>query len=100
METKQYTITLDSNEMQIIKEALVLLYDERRGDAGEVKVVSRLLENAEKDASELDARSALTRLNIEMVRELNDEMLRALYFYLIHLSKKRFYISDEKGERE
>lgn len=88
METKKYTITLDSDEMQIIKEALVLLYDERRGDAGEVKVVSKLLENAEKDVSEMDERSALTRLNIEMVRELNDEMLHALYIYLVRLAPK------------
>ena len=88
METKKYTITLDSDEMQIIKEALVLLYDERRGDAGEVKVVSKLLENAEKDVSELDERSALTRRNIEMVRELNDEMLHALYIYLVRLAPK------------
>lgn len=88
METKKYTITLDSDEMQIIKEALVLLYDERRGDAGEVKVVSKLLENAEKDVSELDERSALTRRNIEMVNELNDEMLHALYIYLVRVTPK------------
>ena len=88
METKKYTITLDSDEMKIIKEALVLLYDERRGNAGEVKVVSKLLENAEKDVSEMDERSALTRRNIEMVRELNDEMLHALYIYLVRVTPK------------
>lgn len=85
---EKYTITLDSNEMQIIKEALVLLYDERRGDAGEVKVVSKMLEKAEKDASERDERSVLTRRNIEMVNELNDEMLRSLYLYLVRVTPK------------
>lgn len=85
---ENYTITLDRKDLQIIKEALALLYDERRGDAGEVKVVSKLLENAEKDVSELDERSALTRRNIEMVRELNDEMLHALYIYLVRLAPK------------
>lgn len=85
---EKFTITLGSDELQILKEALVLLYDERRGDAGEVKVVSKLLEKAEKDASERDERSVLTRRNIEMVNELNDEMLRSLYLYLVRVTPK------------
>ena len=42
----EYTITLNENELQIVREALALLYHERRGDAGEVKLVSKLFERA------------------------------------------------------
>ena len=85
---EKFTITLDSDEMQTLKEALVLLYDERRGKAGEAKLVFKMLEKAESKAtSGEDEESALRSRNIEMVNELDLDNLRALYLELVRCKK-------------